>query len=137
MVEGVGNRSGHRALNAPRFSWGGKRIKQPQKPMKWLHSHDEGCVEGMVQECITTFDKKRNGERELTIVDPPENSEEVQAQLNATARSAEEGTERDDDGHDNVNDVDGEAPDGFQSSEFDESIVLVLSGLINADTRRK
>jgi hypothetical protein len=75
--------------------------------MKWLHSHAEGCVEGMAQESIMTVDKKINGERELSIVDPPENSEEVQAQLNATARFAEEEAERDDDGHDNVDDVDG------------------------------
>jgi hypothetical protein len=94
IVEGVGNRIGHRALNVPRFSWGGgKRIKQPPKPMKWLHIHAKRCVEGMVQESIKTVDKKINGERELTIVDPPENSEEVQAQLNATARSAEEEAE--------------------------------------------
>jgi hypothetical protein len=86
---------------------GGKRIKQPPKPIKWLHSHAEGCVEGMVQESIMTVDKKINGERELTIADPPENSEEVQAQLNATARSAEEEAERDDESHDNVDDVDG------------------------------
>jgi hypothetical protein len=130
MVEGVGNRIGHRALKLPHFSGGGKRIKQPPKPMKWLHSHAEGCVEGMVQESIMTVDKKLNGERKLTIVDPPENSEEVQAQLNATARYAEEGSERDDDGRDNVDYVDGEAPDGFQSSEFDESIVLGLFGLV-------
>lgn len=98
--------------------------------MKWLHSHAEGCVEGMVKDSIMTVVNKINGERELTIVDPPENSEEVQAQLNATARFAEEEAERDDDGHDNVDDVDGETPDGFQSSEFDESIVLGLFGLV-------
>jgi hypothetical protein len=44
IVEGVGNRSGHRALNVPGCSsnWGGLRVKQPPKPMKWLHSDAEG-----------------------------------------------------------------------------------------------
>jgi hypothetical protein len=54
MVEGVGNRSGHRRSNVPRSKggWGGKREKKAPKPMWWLRPDAEGCVVAMVQQSI-------------------------------------------------------------------------------------
>jgi hypothetical protein len=85
----------------------------------------------MVQRNITTVNKQLNGERLLTIGDPHENSNEVQAELNSAAQAAEVDAERDDDGDANVEDIDDDAPAGFQSNDYDESILLGLMGMID------
>jgi hypothetical protein len=67
---------------------------------------------------------KPNGEeRRVTIADPPDNSDEAQAELNADDQAAEGDAEPEDDGDAIVDDVHGDTPPGFQSNDFYESIV--------------
>jgi hypothetical protein len=98
--------------------------------MKLMHSDAEGCVHGMVQKSIRMVDNKLNGQHELTIVDPLDINEDVQAELNILAMAADCLAELDKDGDYDVDDVKGEAPAGFQSHEYDESMVLGLMGMI-------
>jgi hypothetical protein len=78
-----------------------------------------------------TVNNQLNGERRLTVCDLPENSDEVQAELNSAPQAAEVDAEREDDGEENADDIDGDAPAGFQSKEYDESILLGLMGMID------
>jgi hypothetical protein len=78
MLDGVGNRSDHKALTVgSKSNWGGKRFKQTPKPMQWMHSNTEECVQDTVKKSIMTVDNKLPGQRKLTIVDPLDNSDEV------------------------------------------------------------
>jgi hypothetical protein len=88
-----------------------------------------------------TVNNKPNGKRQLTIVDPPDNSDEVHADLNEAAEAAEGDAERKDVGNANIGNTnsedDGDAPSCFQSNNFDESIVLGLMGMVDMNDPSK
>jgi hypothetical protein len=72
-------------ITGPITNWGGIRVNQPSTPTHWMHSDTEGCVEDMVQKSIMTINNTLNGQHKLTIVDPIDNSDETQSEINAAA----------------------------------------------------
>jgi hypothetical protein len=106
IVEGVCNIIGHMALNVPVSSsnWGVNRVNQPPNPMIWMHIDADGRVQGVVQKSTKTVDNKLDRQCKLTIVDPLDNIEEVQADLNVIAIIVECLAELDDGGGDIVDD---------------------------------
>jgi hypothetical protein len=85
----------------------------------------------MVHKSIMHVGNKLNGQRKITIVDPLENSDEVQAELNVLAMAADCLAKLDDDGENIVDDFGGEMRQGFQSQAYDESMVLGLMGMLS------
>jgi hypothetical protein len=86
----------------------------------------------MVQKSIMTINTKLDGQRELTIVDLIDNSDNVQSELNAAALLDDLSSEKEDGGDAIVDDdFDCEIREGFQSHECDKSMVLGLMSTIN------
>jgi hypothetical protein len=92
MVEGVGNKSGYRRINVPhsKGGWGGKRENKAPTPIRCLHPYAEGCVAAMMQHPIMAVQQQKDGGRELTIVDPPENDDLVAAHVDCCVLAGDE-----------------------------------------------
>jgi hypothetical protein len=83
----------------------------------------------MVKKRTTTADSKLNRERKLTIFDPLGSNEDVQAELNDLAMTADCLVKLDDDRDEGVDDVEVEVSAGYHSHKYDESMVLGLMGM--------